>query len=624
MTALCGWWKATAGEHPPNLVLETMLRARSFGSRQQQYGQASHNAGLLVEGRARECTLATDGSLWAAIGGRPRWTHPALTALAAAQGHGAALLEAYRRSPVDLFTHLRGAFSLAVIDAAADRAILAIDRFGIETLCYSQPRSGGLVFASNADLVRAHPAVDATISDQAIFDFINAGICFSPGTIYREQRKLLPGQCLTYQNGSARLAFYWQMPYREETGKPLPLLTEELMALLRSAVARGVMGEDPAALGAFLSGGLDSSTVAGLLSEASGKRAKTFTIGFAQAAYDEVRYAEVAARHFGTEQYNHYLTPEDVAALLPDLARAFDEPFGNSSAIPAYYCARMARESSVQLMFAGDGGDEIFAGNSRYTEQQVLQLYQRIPGPLRSALIEPVIFGLSGLDRFRLGRRARSYIERARLPMPDRMDDNSFPRHSDMADIVSPELSRAVDPQARIAAMREAYDRSGTNSMLQRMLQLDLKITLADNDLRKVGKTAEMLDLPIYYPFLDDDVAEFAAGVPPALLVRGLQRRWFFKQAVSGFLPAETIAKKKHGFGMPFGDWPREVPLLREIADDCLRGSKRRGYLRPEFVDRLIALRAAGEGSPYDALVWDVMTLELWLRERSSVPMGGS
>src|SRR5581483_1798618 len=202
-------------------------------------------------------------------------------------------------------------------------------------------------------------------SPQAVFDYLYFGISPSPGTIYRELRKLLPAQYLRRAGGRIDCGFYWQMPYAERTEKEVRDLSGDLMQRLRGALVRTVGDEDPRRLGAFLSGGLDSSTVTGLLSEASGGHAKTFTIGFRQAKYDESGYAEIVARHFQTEHRTYYLTPRDVARALVPIARAFDEPFGNSSVLPAYYCAKLAGENGVSLMLAGDGGDELFGGNSR-------------------------------------------------------------------------------------------------------------------------------------------------------------------------------------------------------------------------------------------------------------------
>jgi asparagine synthase (glutamine-hydrolysing) len=450
------------------------------------------------------------------------------------------------------------------------------------------------------------------VSRQAVFNYLYFGVIPSPATIYREQRKLLPAEYLVCHDGVVVTDFYWRMPYGERNETGLSRLSQELMERLEAAVERIVAGEDGAALGAFLSGGLDSSTVVGLLSKATQRRAKTFTVGFGEQGYDEVHYAEVAAGHFGTEHRNYYLTPSDVAASLQPLARAFDEPFGNSSVVPAYYCAKTAREAGVSLMLAGDGGDEIFGGNARYVEQLVLGAYSTIPGALRDSLIEPLILGTPGLAKVPLARKLQSYVRRARLSMPERMESHNYYRNADLRDVFSPEFLAEIDADEPLANLRDAYDRANARSILQRMLHLDLKITLADNDLRKVGIACALADVRVAYPFLDDDVVEFSGRVPPELLIRHFRRRWFFKQAVKDFLPPETLAKRKHGFGMPFAEWPRRDPALNEIVADCLAGFARRRYFREDFVFRL---QGHQRDPSQDGLVWDIVMLELWFRE---------
>ncbi|HYM03687.1 MAG TPA: asparagine synthase-related protein [Stellaceae bacterium] len=613
MSRIAGWIDSAVGGESPDGVLKAMADACAYQLPQRRMARSAASMALVAQGRDRESDLAAEEQLWTAIVGRPRWLAADLAAIAAGRGHAAALKEAYLRHGEELFAQLRGSFALAIIDGAKRRALLAVDRLGVERLCYSEPRTGGLVFGSTTDAVRAHPAVTGTVTHQAIFDYLYFAVCPSPGTIYREQSKLLPAQYLIFEDGKARTGFYWRMPYRESNDRSVDDLAKELMERLRTAVHREIAGENPAALGAFLSGGLDSSTVAGLLSEATGRRAKTFTIGFTHDKYDEIHYAEVAARHFGTEQHNYYLKPDDVVGVLAEMSRAFDEPFGNSSVMPTYYCAKVAREHGIELMLAGDGGDEIFAGNSRYVDQLVFGLYDHVPAALRRFVVEPIVFDLPGVGGIPLWRKARGYIQKARIPMPERLDAHNFYRNADLSEVLATDMLRDADPAATSAGLREAYERTGSQSMLHRMLHLDLKITLADNDLRKVGVACDLAGMPVAYPFLDDDVVEFSAQIPPSLLIRRLKRRWFFKYAVKDFLAPETLAKRKHGFGMPFTEWPRENPTLHEIAVECVRGFARRGYLRSDFLDRVI-----GSDGAYDGLVWDIVMLELWFREREA------
>lgn len=607
---LFGWSDVSAGDSPPETIAQMMGSAPT----QRSLAKLDSAGALAVHGGPGRRDLADDGAIAAAIVGNPRWEEPELAAIAIDSGHAIALGEAYRRYGDGFFRYLHGAFSLAVVARTPRRVLIAVDRFGIFPMCYAQPRGGGLVFGSTTDLVRRHPAMTSTVAAQEIFNYLFFGICPSPTTIYREIFKLLPAQYLVLEQSQLRRAFYWQMPYSGTSTTDDGHLGAEMLALLRGAVQRAVDDHDPATLGAFLSGGLDSSTVVGLLSEAIGSHVKTFTIGFGHGRYDETYYAGITAQHFGAEPHVHYLTPKDVVDVVPRIAQSFDEPYGNSSVIPAYYCAKLARNHGVTRLLAGDGGDELFAGNSRYIDQKIFAVYGAIPQGLRSGLIEPVA-RVRGFDRWSIGRRARSYIRRALMPMPERLETYNFYRNANLAEVFTAEAFATIDPEVPVAMLREVYERTPSRSMLQRMLHLDLKVTLADNDLRKVGTACELAGVTVAYPFLDEAVAAFSATVPPDLLIKGFQRRWFFRQAVKDLLAPETLKKRKHGFGMPFAEWVREDRHLRDLAVDCMRGFKTRGYLRGEFIDQLIA---GGTPEIDDGLAWDIMMLELWFRSRTT------
>lgn len=614
MTGVCGWTGAFAGPSPPDHVLRAMAGTLVPTRAAHDSARPLAEAALHVRSVDPRGALWIEDDLWAAIEGYPTWTEPGLAQVAAKRGHGAALREAYREHGTDLFRHLQGPFSLAVIEPAAGRALIAIDRFGVRSMCYARGAAGGLVFGSTADAVRAHPAVGATIGPQNIYDYLFNYVCPAPTTIYREQRKLLPAQYLVFDGGETRTAFYWRMPYREDGPDRVDDLAAELKEVLGQATRRALSTGPANGVGAFLSGGLDSSTVVGFMRQATGRPPETFTVRFDEDAYDESRYARAAARHFQANHYEYTLTPKDVLDLIPKLAEVYDEPFGNSSAIPAYYCARTAREHGVELLLAGDGGDELFAGNKRYVAQQVFALYDRLPRALRSYLVEPVVFGLPGLGGTALVRKARNYIGQARIPMPDRTETRNLWGTLDLAEVFEPDRLAEIDPEEPLRLRRKVYARTGTRSMLQAMMHLDLTTALADNDLRKVNRMCAMAGVQVRYPFLDEAVAEFSARVPPRLLIRRLEIRELYKRALHDFLPAETLRKKKHGFGMPFAIWLKNDPDLCSIACDSLEAFKSRHYFKASFVDRMIEAHRQVQRSPLDVVVWDVMMLELWLQ----------
>ncbi|MFQ5467906.1 MAG: asparagine synthetase B family protein [Kiloniellaceae bacterium] len=502
----------------------------------------------------------------------------------------------------------------AVIEPESGRTLLAIDRFAIHAMCVAPLPGGGLAFGATTEAVRAHPAVNATLTPQAVFDFLLFYVCPAPRTVYHEQSKLLPGQYLLFEDGRTRTDFYWRMPYQEDQPGRFEDLAAELDARLEGAVRRAVEGEDPARIGAFLSGGLDSSAVTGMLKRATARRPRTFTVVFRQEGYDESSYARAAARYFDASYQDYALTPKDALDLIPEAAAAYDEPFGNSSAIPTYYCAKMARGAGMDLLLAGDGGDEIFGGNERYVQQIPFEAYGRLPGFVRAGLLEPAILGLPWPRGIGLVRKARNYISYARTPLPDRLEALNYWRGIDLAGAFDPAALREIDPDAPMALRREVYGRAGSGALVHRMMHLDLTTALADNDLRKVNRMCALAGVRVRYPFLDEDLAAFAARVPPRVLVRGRALRDFFKRALKDFLPPETLSKQKHGFGMPFEEWLKQDPDLRALTRETVSAFRRRGYLQPAFLDRIIEGHGRAAPAPGDGIVWDIVMLELWLR----------
>jgi asparagine synthase (glutamine-hydrolysing) len=610
---LCGWFGSIDPKGPPAAALARMGQALD-GNADPAMSAITEGAALYLGPGSPAADLAAEDGLLAAVDGYPQWTEPDAAARAGAHGNAKALLDAYRRFGPELLGYLHGPFAIAVLDPKRKRALLAIDRMGIHPLCFA-PRGGeGVVFGSVTGSVAAHPSMDATVSPQALFDYLFFYRVPAPETIYAEQQKLLPAQYLAVDAGSVATAFYWQVPYQDGDEAEVAELRRSLFEGLRGAVARAVIDEDPRRLGSFLSGGLDSSTLTGLLGDATGAPARAFTVEFDCPGYDETEYARAAARHFRAEHQVYRVSPADVGALIPRIAEAYDEPFGNSSVVPAYYCARLAREHGVEVLLAGDGGDEIFAGNAVYARMKLFELYYRLPASLRRRVIEPLVFGAPGGGWFPPLRKARGYIRRARIPLPDRMFEVELSLVEGAAEILAPEVADVVDPVRPLNIVREAYRRTNAASPLRRMLHLDMQLALADNDLRKVNRMCALAGVRVRYPFLDETVVELAAKVPPEMLIRGLRRRYFYRRAVAGYLPRKILYKRKHGFGLPYGPWLKTVPALQEIAFDSLAKLKRRGYLRDAYIDQVVAAHRESDHHAPAGRIWDLMMLELWLQ----------
>lgn len=505
---------------------------------------------------------------------------------------------------------LSGDFAAVLMDTASGETLLAIDRCGIRNL-YVAETPGGLVFGTSIREVAAHPQVGAPVDAQALFNYAYFHMVPGPGTIFQGIRRLVPGEFLRWQPAQTTRGRYWQIAYEESRQASPDALKGQFLDLMEQAV-RSALPPDGRA-GAFLSGGTDSSTIAGMLCKVAGP-VDTYSIGFDAQGFDEMEYARIAARHFGTRHHEYYVTPQDIVDAVPKLGAIHEQPFGNSSAVPAYYCARLAQADGATRMLGGDGGDEIFGGNARYAKQRVFSLYEALPAGLRRGLLEPVATRLpNGVPPL---RKVRSYVEQASTPMPDRADSYNVLRRFGFENVFEADFLAQVNVEQPLALQAEWYHNPTAHSLINRMLAMDMKFTLADNDLPKVNVSCELAGLPVAYPMLDDRLVAFSCRLAPELKLKGTKLRWFFKEALRDFLPPEIITKSKHGFGLPFGQWALKHGPLRELAFDNIASLRGRGLFREEFL-RALPVKNAEHPNYYGNFVWVLMMLEQWFQHHA-------
>lgn len=612
MSGLCGWigYGATIAEN--RQIVERMAGplARFDGSGVQAL--AGGNSALVVAASGDSAHLYQKEGLLVAVWGRVRFTDSRLAQLAQAEGVAKALADGWREGGETVLPILEGAYVLCILDEAAGEAVLAVDRMGTQPLSYTL--SGNrLLFGSSADAVILHPLARPEIDPQSLYNYLYFHMVPGPDTIYTGQKRLLPGEYLVFRKGRAETKKHWEMRFLEGEKRPFDELKQEFLGLLRASVREAASDQE---VGAFLSGGTDSSTIAGILGEAGGRPARTYSIGFEADGYDEMEYARIAARHFSTEHHEYYVTPDDVVAAIPQIAGIFDQPFGNASAVPAFYCARMARADGLNRILGGDGGDELFGGNERYAKQYIFSLYERIPSLLRKGVLEPAVFGMPGGQRVPLVRKARSYIEQASVPMPARTETYNLLDRYGHGEVFTREFLATVDPGQPLSRLNETYRQARAQSLINHMLALDLKFTLADNDLPKVVKACELAGMEGAFPFLNDEMVAFSARLAPEMKLRGTKLRYFFKEALRDFLPDEIITKQKHGFGLPFGVWLQDHKPLQELAADSLNGLKSRNIVRADFIDKLLGQHLDEHAGYHGTMVWVLMMLEQWFRQR--------
>ena len=508
--------------------------------------------------------------------GSPRFGDTRLASLARTQGDAAAWQAALAQGATAAAASADGDFAVGLTDAAG-RCFLAVDRFAIRTLCY-RVIEGRLHFAARADELAAL-APRAEIDPQAIFDYLYFHVIPSPRTIFKGVYRLPPAHCAWFEGGQLTVAPYWVPRFEEPARADFPALAAEFRQLVQDAVATRLDGSKPAC---FLSGGTDSSTVAGMIGKVAGRPAATYSIGFEAEGYDEMQFARIAAKRFGTEHHEYYVTPDDLVKSIPAVAAHYDQPFGNSSVLPAYYCAKMAREDGVTQLLAGDGGDELFGGNARYAKQRVFGWYDHVPGLLRGGMLEPLLQH-TPLGTLPLARKGRSYIEQAKVPLPDRMQMTNLLEHLDIANVFTADFLAQVDPTDPLRQQQGVWQQvPGPASALNRMLAYDWRYTLAEADLPKVCGSASLAGvgggLPVPGPGAGGLLAQAAhrlqaQGPEAALVLQG--------GAARTSCPTRSWPRRSRGSACRSGSGRTGTTRCRHFATDSLHVAGRARHRAP-------------------------------------------
>jgi asparagine synthase (glutamine-hydrolysing) len=522
---------------------------------------------------------------------------------------GEILCHLYEEEGEGMLPLLRGMFAFALWDARRGRLLLARDRFGIKPLYWARV-PGGLAFASELKALLRLPGVSRDLDPVALSDYLTYLYVPAPRTILAGASKLPPGTRLTFQGGREEVAPWWEPP-PPGRGESLPPeeAARELLARLRETVRAHLVADVP--VGAFLSGGLDSSTVVALMAEASPSPVRTFTVGFEGAgAYDERPAARAVARRFGCLHHETVLTPGRAMELLPGLVRTFGEPFADSSAIPTYIVSELAARE-LPVVLSGDGGDELLCGYDWYRYHQLLRPVSLVPGRVRQALGRAAAAGLPELGRV-VGGPARA----RRLAADAGLD----PRGRYLRRITcfgEPVLARLLAARAEGSGVAARWYASLPEPAgpIERMAYADLRLGLPEDMLTKVDRASMAHGLEVRVPFLDPELAAFVWALPTRLKLRGVGTKWLLRRALEGILPPSTLTRRKQGFGVPIGRWLREDsaswrPLLlgsRAVAE---------GYLRAAPVETIVE-RHLSARQELGHQVWALLVLEVWFRGRT-------
>ena len=548
-----------------------------------------------------------DGSIWVVFNGEI-YNYRELTQELLAKGHRFStasdtevLVHLYEEYGEACVEPLRGMFAFAIWDHARRTLFLARDRLGIKPLYYADTPTG-FVFGSELKLVAQSPWASRAVDQRALAAYLQYGYVPDPFSIIQGAVKLAPGHTLTVREGrSGGPRRYWDVAacFRRPTPPRSEAETSEsLWMLLRDAVRSHLVSDVP--VGAFLSGGVDSSAVVAIMASEVGIPIKTFSVGFREAAYNELAYARAVAERFGTEHYELVVGPQDLG-VLDDLLGAFDEPFADASAIPTYLVSRLARPH-VKVVLSGDGGDELFAGYDRY----VVDHRRRHLGRLGDMGLGGGLRALSA--RLPEGTPGKNFIYNISLP---RMD-----RYLDAISVFPPRVLRNLLDPAVASDARTQFDTTHSAGLdpLSRLQVLDLRTYLPGDILTKVDRMTMANSLEARVPLLDHRLVEFAGGLPARLRLRSGETKFLLKRVLRGRVPPEVLDRPKQGFAVPLEAWFSEE-LPRVFHDVLGEGSRLADVgIRPAAVRSLIELYTARRRQDHCRRLWALAVLDRTLR----------
>ena len=509
------------------------------------------------------------------------------------------IVHAYEEYGDDCVKHLRGMFAFAIWDRKRQRLLAARDRFGKKPLNYYWDGQR-LIFGSEIKSLLV-AGIPREINYSALDEYLVFGYVPAPETLFKNVLKLPAAHSLIYENGHLRTQRYWDLSFLPTCRDDEATAIDHTLSLLKDAVQVRLMSEVP--LGAFLSGGIDSSIVVALMSQTMSQPVKTFSIGFEEDDYSELAYAQQVAKHFGTDHYEFFVRPE-LISVLTQLVWDYDEPFSDISMLPTYYVSKLAREH-VTVALTGDGGDEIFGGYTRYEQELAIH---RIPAPFRSLL------GFCGslLPR---GVRGKQYLRNLSYDLAMR-DAQKIGRFSvDLRPLLySEEYFAHVRHYNPYQGYIGEYQAVSSLDVITRMQCVDVHTYLVDDILVKVDKSSMFNSLEVRAPLLDQYLAEYVASLPSHIRTRNGTLKHLLKKVAADILPAEILVRRKQGFSAPLKHWFRGelMGFAYELLDSPL--ARQRGIFQPEFIRNLLQLQAATKRVNFGPAIWALLCLELWFQ----------
>ena len=518
------------------------------------------------------------------------------------------IVHAYEEFGVNCLEKLRGMFAFAIWDKREESLFIARDRVGKKPLFYSLTEKENFVFGSELKVLLAHGEIEKKIDYAALDAYLTFGYVPEEFCIFKNVKKLAPAHYLIFKDGKITTEKYWDFKYEKITEiKSEAEYVESLRELIRESVKVRLISEVP--LGAFLSGGVDSSTIVGMMSQILESRVKTFSIGFNEDSFDELKYARIAAKHFNTEHHEFVVTP-DLVETIDELVWHFDEPFSDPSALPTFMVSKMARDF-VTVVLSGDGGDELFAGYTRYVTDKKRSGLSSLPTGIRRGLLKPLSEVLPH------GARGKNYLYNASLEAVERYID-SVSHFGNLGKKALYSKLFLKNQNGSFGAGEEVFNqianRISTGNPIDNLLYLDSKTYLPSDILTKVDRMSMAASLEARVPLLDHKLIDFVMQIPSELKLKGLETKYIFRKAVRGLVPDEILDRPKQGFGVPIGDW---INLqLRDRIHQTLKEKKtlERGYFDVKYIETLLDEHSK-KRRDHSYSLWLLFMLELWHRQ---------
>jgi asparagine synthase (glutamine-hydrolysing) len=553
-----------------------------------------------------------DGSIWVMLNGEI-YNYPELRKEMLEKGHTLAtrsdtetIVHLYEEYGEDCFARLRGMFAVIIWDSNQRKLLMARDRLGKKPLFYSAD-SKRVLFGSELKCLLAGDNLSREMDPQALYDYFSFGYIPAPKTIYRSVRKVLPGHYITVScNGALREQSYWQLSFGETEDHSEADWCERLRHELCEATRIRLMSDVP--LGAFLSGGLDSSAVVATMARLMNQPVTTCSIGFDVPEFDESKYARQVAEQFHTEHHEQVVQP-DALAIVDKLAWHYDEPFADSSAIPTYYVSGIARKY-VTVALGGDGGDENFAGYRRY-QFDVFEnrVRARVPAGIRSSIFGPLGRWYPALAWApRVFRAKATFQSLSRNPLEGYFNSISIFRPGEKSKLFQKDFQNQLAGYDSIEVLRHHYDRADTEDPLSRIQYVDIKTYLPDDILAKVDRASMAVSLEVRAPLLDHKLMEMVARIPASMKLRGREGKYIFKKAMEPKLSHDILYRSKQGFAVPLAHWFRNE--LKDMARDVIFGVKD-GILDPKYLEKIWTEHQRGTFDR-SAYLWSALMFRKW------------